>query len=156
MTWAFLLLSLFLCVRCTKFDVLAIILYVLLTGIHTLVGKFIPDSAGFTYYLSAAVTDFLIILSLSLVKEKSKLIIGLQKINLWFININLFGWLLFEAYYEPTAYNILCYVLYFLALVVIYRGGSNGLGFNRVTGRSSPFFGHNHKGGGCMPKDKGR
>ena len=147
-------ISLFLSIRLEKNNSLAVFLYVSILSIHTLLGRFIPDSEGFTYYLSAALSCFFVMLSLYAIKKVSNLILQLQKLCFTFININLLGWCLYELYYGPIIYRILCFLVYALGIIFIYRDGNNELAINRLRSFFSSIFGVNRKSSRFIRKHK--
>lgn len=143
------------CIRLERFDIYSVLIFVTISAIHTVLGMFISDDGGFSYYLSAAAADFLIVLSLCAIKRLSSLILWIQYLSLAFIYINLFGWGLYEAYYKPTIYNVLCWIVYLCIAICVYKGGKSELAIDRVYSVLSSVFGVTVKRCRTIQKDQG-
>ena len=99
---------------------------------------------GFKYYLGAAFADLLIIQFLSKVSNPTKAICALQRACFIFININLFGWVAYELYYESIIYDLLCQALFVAILIAsINTRKKDGLGDIKIHRNSSLIFGGN-------------
>lgn len=82
--------------------------------IHSL---FFWGADAFLYYGSAGLLELVAVFILAFVSNPPKMTIDLLKINLAFVFVNLFGYLLWFFYYPPLIYNVLCAVLYTLILI---------------------------------------
>lgn len=97
---------------------------------------------GVKYYLSAAFADLFIIHLLSKISRPTNLILAIQKACLWFIYLNLFGWITYEAYYKPLIYNFLCESLFVAVLFAsINKRKKDGLGNHSIHSNSGLLFG---------------
>lgn len=81
------------------------------------------NTAGFTYYVGAAMADLAVILLTSFYTKTPKLVLTLHKICLAFIGVNLIGWGMFYTYLPPYAYDVTCMLLYMYALITFTTGG---------------------------------
>ena len=104
-------------------------------------GSFIPDHAGWWYYVGSALTLDLIIYSLSQFCKPTITTVRLQTISLWLIYANLFGCLMYLGYYSHTLYNFVCWGLFVLALSnTLNRRNGSVLDINSRSFRYSSLF----------------
>lgn len=107
-------------------DRYSILVFAALCGLFQFASDNLGESWGYAYYLGAAITDLLIILAISNTTRPTPTIINLQKIALWFIYTNFFGWIIYELYYPPMVYDALCLALFISVIIcAIKKGGSN-------------------------------
>ena len=96
---------------------------------------------GFTYYFGAVITDLIVIKSLNVPIHPTLALIRMQTICLWFIYVNVFGWIIYEAGHDPFSYNLLCGILFILALIISFlKGNSNVLGNIKLFGNGFSFY----------------
>jgi hypothetical protein len=112
--------------------VLAFLIFVLLTMSHDC---FYGDYDGFGYFSTAAWFDVLIIISLTPIKTKFSF--DLQLLSVLSIFMNFCGWLLWQGYYEPTAY-MSSYVVFYIYAIYLFVRNDNGRG--QVVGWSNLFY----------------
>ena len=89
---------------------------------------FFWDADAFLYYGSAGLVELGAVFILAFVSNPPKMTIDLLKINLAFVFVNLFGYLLWFFYYPPLIYNVLCAVLYTLTLITFILRGREDVG----------------------------
>lgn len=78
--------------------------------------SFLNDVNAHAYYLSAAVTSFIVIVILELL-PRSPLVLDFMKINVAYIFIHASGYVMWYSYMEPTIYNYACYALFIVEFV---------------------------------------
>ena len=104
----------------------SILVFAALCGLFQYASDNLGESWGYAYYLGAAVTDLLIILAISNTTKPTQTIINLQKLALWFIYVNAFGWVIYELYYPPVIYDALSLALFISVIIIsIKKGGGN-------------------------------
>lgn len=109
----------------------ASMIFASITGLYSIPAIYIPDSQGLTYYLSAAISDLLIIVIIGRLSIINHCAIDLQNVSKVFIGVNFIGWLMWLTYQPPTIYNILSSILYLSAIVTISSiKGSDNAGSN--------------------------
>lgn len=107
-----------------------------------LVDKIITDNYSSYYYLLCALADLLIIHLLARISKPNNTVLLMQQACKLFIYINLFGWLSYELYYEPVAYNILCASLFItIACLSITRNDDGWVGNSSTRSNRTLFFG---------------
>lgn len=126
----------------TKQSRLSLLCFSFLCAVMMLVDIHITATFHPYYYLVAALTDLVIILTLSKIAKPNEMVIFLQQASLLFIYINLFGWVTYELYIDPFVYNILCESLFVIILLVSSRGIRNGMGNHSIYRNRSFFFGN--------------
>lgn len=124
-----------------KQDKQSILIFAAICGFFQFFHNEIFFLIGFKYYLSAAFVDLFIIHLLSKIHTPTNNTYMLQKACLCFIYINLFGWVLYEAYYEPLVYELLCYSLFASILFISFKKGKkNVLGNHSIHINSRHIF----------------
>ncbi len=131
---------------------LSVYIFCAAVSIFNAIGFYIPDEYGVYYYLLAALTDLLIIYSLSRIKKPTKTTIIVQRWCAVFIANNLIGWVIYMMYYPPVIYAYLCSATYALILLTIIKGQRNG-NINMDWNRAS-FFSTNYNGVIAMSSNK--
>lgn len=146
MTTGFLIVLIAICsVRYCGQERLSILIFAAICGFFQLFHNEIYYLVGFEYYLGAAIVDLIIITVLSKVSAPTKVIVSLQKACLWFIYLNLFGWVIYEAYIDPLIYDVLCQSLFVAVLLAsINTRKEDGLGDSEIYSDSGLFFGNNY------------
>lgn len=127
-------------------DRIAVVVYLIFNCIHALMDLAIPSLSAYIYYLSAAVSDVGIMMILLMLPIKTAINLRISIVCVGFIYLNLLGWLLYEAYYSPVIYNYMCYLLYIVAIIGIYRGRFDELGIDRDNCGRPSFFNNYHAG----------
>lgn len=123
---------------------ISILIFAAICGFFQFFHNKIYYLVGSDYYLGAALIDLSIIYFLSTISSPTKLICMLQKACLWLIYMNLFGWIIYEAYIEPLIYNILCESLFVAVLLIsINKRKKDGLDNNSIYSNSGLFFSNN-------------
>jgi len=93
------------------------------------------------YYLLDALAAWLVINTISKIKQPTKMITDIQNACLWFIYANLFGWVSFMLYLSHINYNYICIAIYFLVLKdILNKGKKNDLGSSAMAGGRFGFF----------------
>lgn len=132
-------------VRYYEQDRQSILIFAALCGFFQFFHHEIYYLVGYQYYLGAAIADLLIIEALYRVKKPTKAICTLQRACIWFIYLNLFGVIIYEAYIDPLVYNILCQSLFVAVLLAfINTGKKDGLGNHSLHSNSGLIFCGNH------------
>ena len=106
----------------------SILVFAALCGLFQFASDNLGESWGYAYYLGAAVTDLLIILAISNTAKPTQTIINLQKLALWFIYVNCFGWVIYELYYPPMVYDALSLALFVSVIIISIKKGGNNVG----------------------------
>jgi len=106
----------------------SILVFAAICGLFQFASDNLGESWGYVYYLGAAIADLLIIIAISKPVKISATIINLQKIALWFIYTNVFGWIIYELYYPPMVYDALCLALFISVIIVAIRKGDDNVG----------------------------
>jgi len=103
----------------------------------------ISVSNSFWYYLGSAITELLIIFTLSKISRPTQLIEDIQAICLWFAYLHVFGWILFESRFSHGIYDLLCGILFVLVFVRMNTGKRDNVGNTTIcSGRRSIFSGN--------------
>jgi hypothetical protein len=138
-----------------KDETFSLLVFASLCGAFLLIAKALPHSADRFYYLLAAATDLIIIISISRIEKLTDMIIQIQEIAKYFIFANLFGWVIYELYFKPELYNNICLALFIATLIVsIQRGGYNALGYYRNNSHFCEFFGDHYNSSNAVQSDK--
>jgi len=103
----------------------AIWILILSWAIFKLIGDNVLENSGKLYYISAALTDAIIVNLLGKLKKISILILQLQAICICYICTNLIGFILYELYYEAIFYDVTCTILIVLTLLTVTQKGSD-------------------------------
>ncbi|AAQ96498.1 hypothetical protein [Vibrio phage VP16T] len=101
--------------------------YVLCSIIFT-VGVLAVPVSDIAYYTSAALADFIALIILCCIRPVGDLVYGLAHICVASILLNIVGLLLWWLYLPPWPYDLAFAMLYVCALVVVGRGGADGMG----------------------------
>jgi len=107
----------------------SILVFAALCGLFQYASDNLGESWGYVYYLGAAIADLVIILAISNPIKPTITIINLQKIALWFIYANLFGWIIYELYYPPMVYDAICLALFISVIICAIKKGGNNVGY---------------------------
>lgn len=89
--------------------------YSILNSLHFLV---LGDADGSVYYLTAAIFDIAIIYVASRTIKIVSTSIYIQRICIAEITLNFVGWVMYESYIDPFAYNI-AYALLQVAMIAV-------------------------------------
>ena len=101
--------------------------YVLCSVIHTITALFlsVPD---LIYYASAVLSDFIALIALCCIRPVCDLVYGLARICVISIGVNIVGVTAYWFYWPSWPYDLAFIGVYVYALVVVGRGGANGMG----------------------------
>ncbi len=108
-------------------DFIAGMSYVLCSGIHTVMvlAHPVPDTL---YYASAVVADFVALIALCSIRPVSDIVYGLAFVCVASIVVNIVGYVAWWFYFPPWLYDAAFVLIYSAALVVVVKGGFNGMG----------------------------
>ena len=101
--------------------------YVLCSVIHTITVLFLPVPDLF-YYAPASITDFIALIALCCIRPVCDLVYGLARVCVISIGLNIIGMTAYWFYWPSWPYDLAFIAIYVYALVVVGRGGANGLG----------------------------
>jgi len=128
---------------------------ILFTGV-TLIHEWVLGSyGGFEYYGSAAIFDLFIIIVVGRVRPLSGMVLGLQKICVVSIFLNLVGWLMWVLYLPPLVYDTSYAGLYLWSLIIMMkRDTDDAMGSTGVVGgfTSVWFYGLERRSGDAKNK----
>lgn len=142
-------------VRYHNQDRRSILIFAALCGIFQHFHNNIYYLTGFQYYLGAAFVDLAIISVLSRISRPTTTILALQKACLYFIYLNLFGWIIYELYYPPTLYILLCGGMFIMILIATFKkGNKNDMGNFAILNSRSLVRSRNFAGSRSMSRNK--
>ena len=119
----------------------ALLLFAVLCSSYSYLSEYITND--YLYYILAAYIDLIIIKLLSKLTEPSEAVVLLQKLCLYFIYINIMGFIVYYTEINPNIYAFSSNVLYMTVLMIaIFK--DRDYGQFRVYSRLSSFFSHNH------------
>ena len=96
----------------------AAIIYAAVCGVHSIL---FYDLHGEYYYLSAAVSDLVVIVGIGILAKPTRLADNLMDVCLISIALNSFGFLTWWQGLPPEAYNLSYVALYLIAILALLR-----------------------------------
>lgn len=115
----------------------------ILVGIILTHELFFSHLDGLAYFASAALFDLAAIMLTGLVVPITKMVLSIHRICIVSILANFAGWILWEMYFPPLAYELTFAGIYMWTLVVLLkRGGNDVMGDYKLVSRFSGFRGN--------------
>ncbi|BAV81072.1 hypothetical protein [Vibrio phage CKB-S1] len=124
--------------------------YVACSVIHTILTLVVPVS-DLIYYASAVLADFIALTALCSIRPVGDMVYGLARVCVISMSLNVYGLMIYGAAWPPWSYDLAFIGVYAYALVVVGRGGANGVGGGAVRWHLAvPAF--PNRGRACGPK----
>ncbi len=101
---------------------------------------------GAPYYLLSSISPLLIIYLLLKIPKPTRATLRLEDLAILLILCNLFGWVAYELYYEPLAYNVISRVILIAVVISTILKGESYVGESAIHNYTRVIFGHNRQG----------